>query len=65
MEGKGTTNAIFTRIIRKLNERSIGMHKDMHLAFIDYEKAFDRVKHEDLVDILKKTKTGVDGLYTS
>ena len=31
----------------------------MYLCFIDHEKAFDRVKHEDLIEILKGT--GVDG----
>ena len=31
----------------------------MYLCFIDNEKAFDRVKHEDLIEILKET--GVDG----
>ena len=27
----------------------------MYLCFIDHEKAFDRVKHEDLIEILKGT----------
>ena len=57
MEGKGTRNAIF--ILRMLSERSIEMQKDIYLCFIDYEKAFDRVKHEDLIAILKGI--GVDG----
>ena len=33
----------------------------MYLCFIDNEKAFDRVKREDLLEILKGT--GVDGKY--
>ena len=42
---KGMRIAIF--ILRILGERSIEMQKDMCLCFIDYKKAFDRVKHED------------------
>ena len=29
------------------------MQRDIHIAFIDYEKAFDRVKHEILMKDLK------------
>ena len=29
------------------------MQTDIHIAFIDYEKAFDRVKHETLMKDLK------------
>ena len=47
----GTRNAIF--VFRILGERSIEMQTDLHIAFIDYEKAFDRVKHETLMNDLK------------
>ena len=33
-------------------ERAIEVQKDLYLCFIDYTKAFDRVKHSDLFDIL-------------
>eukprot|EP00795_Rhopilema_esculentum_P001281 gene1281-15666_t len=35
------------------------MQKDVHLAFIGYEKVFNRVKHDILVDDLKSL--GIDG----
>ncbi|XP_037789312.1 uncharacterized protein LOC119584717 [Penaeus monodon] len=47
---KGTRNAIFT--INMLLERSIEVQKHIYLCFIDYSKAFDKVRHEDLFTIL-------------
>ena len=52
VKGKGTRNAIF--ILRMLTESSIEMQKDVYMCFIDYEKAFDRVRHTDLIDILQR-----------
>ena len=49
---KGTRNAIFT--MRTIIERSIQVRKDVYVAFIDYEKAFDRVKHEEIIKDLDK-----------
>lgn len=57
VEGKGTTNAIF--ILRTLIERSIAINKDLYLCFIDYTKAFDRVRHEEMMKLLEKLQ--VDG----
>ena len=57
MEGKGTANAIF--VLRMLSERTIEMQKDLYACFIDYEKAFDRVKHGEMVKMLENI--GVDG----
>ena len=51
MKGKGTRNAIF--IMRMLTERAIEVQKDVYMCFIDYEKAFDKVKHSDLIEILQ------------
>ena len=56
-KGRGTREAIFN--LRILCERAIEVNKDLYLAFIDYEKAFDRVKHEDLIHILMQI--GLDG----
>ena len=39
--GTGTTHAIF--IARQLQERYRGKHKELWWAFVDLEKAFDRV----------------------
>ena len=36
-----------------LLERSIEVQKDLHLCFIDYSKAFDKVKHDRLFEILE------------
>ena len=54
MADKGTRNAIFA--LKTLMERSIEVQKDLYLCFIDYSKAFDKVRHSDLFDIL----TGLD-----
>ena len=35
-------------------ERSMDMNKNIYLCFIDYQKAFDRVRHEELVEIMEK-----------
>ena len=47
---KGTRNAIFT--LKMLMERCIEVQKDLYLCFIDYSKAFDKVRHDNLFDIL-------------
>ena len=39
----GTRNAIF--VVRNITERAVEMQKDMYMCFIDYSKAFDKVKH--------------------
>lgn len=51
MEDTGTRNAIF--MLRMLSERAIGMQREVYVCFIDYTKAFDKVRHEDLMDILQ------------
>ena len=48
MPDKGTRNAIFT--LRMLSERSIQHQQNSYICFIDYKKAFDRVR---LFKILK------------
>ena len=49
MTDKGTRNAIFSLLT--LMERAIEVQKDLYLCFIDYSKAFDKIKHSDLFDI--------------
>ena len=44
--GNGATDAIF--IVRKLQEKYLAKKKDLSMAFVDLEKAFDRVPHEVL-----------------
>ena len=44
--GKGTTDAIF--IVRQLQEKYLAAQKPLYLAFVDLEKAFDRVPRKVL-----------------
>jgi hypothetical protein len=44
MPGKGTTDAIF--IVRQLQEKFLAKKQDLYMAFVDLEKAFDRVPRE-------------------
>ena len=57
VEGKGTANAVY--MLRTLIERAIEGQKDANLCFIDYTKAFDRVKHNAFLKQLKQLR--VDG----
>ena len=41
MPGRGTTDAIF--IVRQMQEKYLVANKPLYLAFVDLEKAFDRV----------------------
>ena len=52
MPDKGTRNAIFT--LRMLCERAIEHKQVVFLCFIDYVKAFDRVQHEKLFQVLQQ-----------
>ena len=42
--GRGTTDAIF--IVRQLQEKYLGRKRELWMAFLDLEKAFDRVPRE-------------------
>ena len=44
MPGKGTTDAIF--ILRQMQEKFLAKDKKLYFAFVDLEKAFDRVPRE-------------------
>ena len=48
---KGAGNAIF--VLRTIIERVIEKQKDFFMCFVDFEKAFDRVRHEVLVERLR------------
>ncbi|GFS06308.1 retrovirus-related Pol polyprotein LINE-1 [Elysia marginata] len=52
VEEKGTTNAVY--MLRMITERALEMQKDIYPCFIDYTKAFDRVKHWEMIKQLKQ-----------
>ena len=40
-------------------ERAIEKQKDVYMCFVDFEKAFDTIKHTELIEMLKEK--GIDG----
>ena len=36
--------------------KNLDVNKDIYICFIDYEKEFDQVNHEKMVQILNETK---------
>ena len=50
VEDKSTRNAIF--IVHMASERVVEMQIYLYLCFIDYVKAFNKVKHEQLIYML-------------
>ena len=67
--GRGTTDAIF--VARQLQEKYLAANKRLYMAFVDLEKAFDRVPRKVIWWALRKL--GVDewivrlvqGMYSS
>ena len=57
MQGRDTTDAIF--ILRQLQKKHLVAGKPLYLAFIDLEKAFDRVPREVIWWSMRKLK--IDG----
>ena len=56
MSGRGTTDAIF--IVRQLQEKHLAANKPLYLAFVDLEKAFDRVPRDVIWWAMRKL--GID-----
>ena len=52
---KSTRKAII--FLRILSERAIEMQQDLHICFIDYKKAFDRLKYE--IVLKKQREVGI------
>lgn len=52
-----TSNAIY--ILRTLIERTIEVQVDLYICFIDYSKAFDKVRHIKLLKIMERIN--IDG----
>ena len=56
MSGRGTTDAIF--IVRQLQEKHLAANKPLYVAFVDLEKAFDRVPRDVIWCAMRKL--GID-----
>ena len=50
-KGRGCTDAIFA--LRQLCERACEYNRQLHLVFVDQEKAFDRVNRDKLWEVLE------------
>ena len=42
-----------------LAEKALEVNQDLYLCIVDYEKAFDKVKHENLMKMLERLE--IDG----
>ena len=54
--GSGTRECILN--LRTVCEQAIDLRKDVYICFIDYTKAFDRVKHSRIIECL--SEIGID-----
>lgn len=48
----GTTEALFD--VNILIQRCLDKNVDLHLYFIDYEKAFDKTKHQRFLEFIQQ-----------
>ena len=51
-KGKGTRAAIFQ--LRIVTQRGIQVKRKIYACFVDYQKAFDRVKRDKLVEVMRR-----------
>ena len=49
--GRGCTDQIF--IVRQISEKYLGKGKDVYFAFLDLEKAYDRVDRDAMWNVLR------------
>ena len=49
--GRGCTDQIF--IVRQIYEKYLGKGKDVYFAFLDLEKAYDRVDRDAMWNVLR------------
>ena len=60
MKDRGTRKAIY--MMRLMAERAIEMQRDLYVCFVDYKKAFDRVKHKNLMGMPNDIKIDIKDL---
>lgn len=51
-KGMGTREALYG--ISILRQRCLDMNQDLYVCFVDFQKAFDRVQHSKMIEILKQ-----------
>lgn len=56
-KGLGTREALFA--LNVLSQRCLDINQDIYACFIDYNKAFDRVRHDLLVETLIKRRIDI------
>ena len=55
-DGKGTKNAICTLRTISIIEQALKVQKEVYLGSIDYTKALDRVRHDEIITQLTQMK---------
>lgn len=53
-KGLGTREALFA--LNVLSQRCMDVNQDLYACFIDYNKAFDKVRHDQLIETLLKRR---------
>ena len=53
MPGKETNDAMFS--LRMLKEKYREGQRELHCVFVDLEKAYDRIAHEELLYCMRKS----------
>lgn len=53
-KGLGTREALFA--LNVLSQRCLDINQDIYACFIDYNKAFDKVRHDQLIETLVKRR---------
>ena len=63
VEDSGKVNAIF--MLRMLEERAVEVKRDLYVCFLDYTKAFDKVRHGEMLEMLQNLDTDDKDIKTN